>query len=202
MVGTRINSNSDDIDPVAGGILVLFSFALLFFGSAYFAYGELKYIIWGRTAEATIYGRQRYKYQDKDHPDGPDIIQWDIFFQWEDADDGLRRDRIALAPFVEPPADYKVQIDYVPGEFNSRPAGQRSYVAIVFVLMSLTAIVTWFVVVWIIGMRHARRRGKPSMPSDIFKRWRRPTNVNYGRGERRRERPSGKRLAKKDLSGW
>ncbi len=115
---------------------------MLFLVSAYCSCQEMKYAIWGKTAEATITSTRPMVVSEGRRTRRVLMVQ----YQFTEANGTERRDSTTRALDWQPPADGKLIIDYLAGvEGRSRPHGKWNYIAVAFFLIMLSAMV-FFVV--------------------------------------------------------
>lgn len=112
---------------------------MLFLVSTYCSCQEMKYAIWGKTAEATISRTQRMQMRRT----GTVLV---VYYEFTEQGGAQRTDSMTRSLDWQPPADGKLVIDYLAGaEGKSRPHGEWNYIAVAFFLVMLGAL-TIFVV--------------------------------------------------------
>jgi hypothetical protein len=112
---------------------------LLFVLSAYSSCQEIKYSIWGKTAEATISSTQRMRMRRT-----RTVLV--VRYEFTEESGAQRTDSMAQPLDWQPPADGKLSIDYLAGaKGESRLHGEWNFIAVSFFLVMLGTMV-FFVV--------------------------------------------------------
>ncbi len=100
---------------------------IVLIGGAFATCHETKYAIWGRTADAFIFGAKEEKFRKKENTFEYDYVKrYVIRYRWTDEDDGERKDKMTMPEGWHLPDDRIIEIDYLPGAMDSRPAGERN----------------------------------------------------------------------------
>lgn len=114
---------------------ILFS-AVVFLISAYFSFGELKFAVWGKTAEAKI--SRTHETKSAGRRSRP-MIQ--IEYQFTEADGTGRSERADVAIDWPVPTTGVMTVQYLPGVADSsRPLGQSKMMAVYIFLASLAGL--------------------------------------------------------------
>ena len=92
--------------------VLLSSFVCLFFG--YTSIGEWKYLLWGKTAEATVTQTEKNPTYPRS---GPPMLGFE--FQFTDADGQVRRGRASTEVYSEKQSGQVVAVQYLPGAPDS-----------------------------------------------------------------------------------
>ncbi|MCG8405688.1 MAG: hypothetical protein MI923_10865 [Phycisphaerales bacterium] len=122
-------------------------FAFLIFATCgWLSYQEMKYLIWGRTAEAQITTIRTVTIPR--HRFHPSKDMFAVRYRWTDADDVVREDVMNRNLNWKQPADNIIRIEYLPGSKASRMEGERDYIALlIFItiggLLTFVTIKTW-----------------------------------------------------------
>ncbi len=122
---------------------------LMFLVSAWASCQEMKYAIWGRTAEAQVYSAEKVSVSSGRRVKNTVAVR----YRWSDADDGEREDVQNLDLSWQRPADDVIRIEYLPGVKASRMAGERNWVAITIFLVVSGVMVFVVVKTWREGSR-------------------------------------------------
>lgn len=155
---TPTTSNDDEISDDSARLAVWIVLFLIFIVSAWFSWREVKYAVWGRTAQAEVFRIRKYQDNRDRHPRDTPIA--DVRYRWTDRNDGDRNDAMLVPLDSAPIVGEMIAIDYLPGEKTSRLTGDRNLWAIGFVLLTSAALSVWFVKTW----RDGTRRSKPARP--------------------------------------
>lgn len=112
---------------------MLFS-GILFLMSAYASCIELKYLIWGEHTEATIVRAQKLTTSSGRRS----VKVMGVTYEFAEKDGTSRKDKMNMSLDWTPPADERLQIEYLPktpGE--SRIPGERKYIFVIIFFGSL-----------------------------------------------------------------
>src|SRR5262245_58509331 len=125
------------------GILLRLAFAgaMIFFVSAFFAFQELRYAIWGKTTSADVSEAKIVE------DDGSQKLVIKYSFQEEGGARRTEKDSVGVE--WRPPAGGKLKVDYLPDfKDGSRIAGNRNLTMLYSFLGSLLFCVVTFAVLW------------------------------------------------------
>ena len=120
---------------------IAFAGAMIFFISAFFAFQELRYAIWGKVTSADVSEAKLVEH------DGAQKLIVKYSFQEEGGTRRTEKDEVGLD--WEPPAGDKLQVDYLPGvKDRSRIAGNRNTLMLYIFLGSLLFCLITIAVLW------------------------------------------------------
>ncbi len=110
----------------------------VFLVSCFYAYGELAYLIWGRSAEARLTEPPKIVVMKSRR--GGETEQLRVEYRFADGDSDLRTE-VDMVPTDWPvPREGTVAIQYIPGDkYSSRLVGHRQTVWLVIFFLSLAA---------------------------------------------------------------
>lgn len=114
--------------------------------SAYLSCVEVKYAIWGKTADAEI--TRTFEFTEY-HRHGLSEEKLAVQYHFREQDGTDRKEVMNRSANWQVPADNRLRIQYLPGEGGAaRPAGERSYVALGIFLVSLSVLGFFTVKTW------------------------------------------------------
>jgi len=135
----HIDEDRREFNPLMPLAFVMCLFAV----SAFFTWQEFKYVAWGRKAAAKVVDVTSSGYAK---------------YEWNDPDDGLRRDKIDPGDDNAFAAGATIDIEYLPGVMASRLPGTPIHhtISIVVFFLSLLLVVTYVTLLWRKGNRELR----------------------------------------------
>lgn len=132
----------EDFQAELGRIKWLLGAGVIFLVSAYFSYAELKYLVWGRTVEASVVSFEHTTRSGRRGRRIPAII---LTYRFKD-DSQERTEKDTIASDGKNPSDPSAKIDYMPGKPGiSRLAANRNWVALIIFCGSLGTMVMFII---------------------------------------------------------
>ena len=123
-----------------------FCFIVLFITSGIVSCGEIKYVLWGETTDATIVSVTRgTAITGYSRSSSRTVPVKDVRYKFAEKDGTEREGVVSMSIRWEPPKNRELKIDYVPGhERKSRLHGDNNNIQLMFFLGSSGALVIWF----------------------------------------------------------
>ena len=120
--------------------------AVVFFISAFYAYGELKYLVLGKTAEARV--TRTLKFKDA-RLKGPGVEMLAVEYQFVEASGTPRGERDNVALDWPIPENGVISVQYLTGVANSsRLVGNRNLFSVFVFIAALGGVIFFVVKLW------------------------------------------------------
>ena len=143
-----------DIEDETKQFKAILCFGILFLVSAFFAWKEVKYLLWGKVVEADLISTREVTTLTRRGEEVWLVVE----YSFKETGGTQRREKDRVHTDWSLPGGKKVPVQYLAGTDNSRLVGHRNYVA-VFIFVVSFALTAFFVGrLWLEGKQYAAEK--------------------------------------------
>jgi hypothetical protein len=143
-----------DIDDETKQFKTILCFGLLFLVSSFFAWKELKYVVWGKVVDADLISTRQVTTTTR----RGEQVWLVVEYSFKESSGAERREKDRVSTDWSLPRGQTVPVQYLAGTDDSRLVGHRNFVAVIIFVVSF-AVTAFFVGrLWLEGKRYAEEK--------------------------------------------